>query len=469
VVEYERMKLSISDAKERFSEGTWNLLVMGGSFLIYVLIVLALRQSGLFYILALLPIVIGALFAGVRGGALMALAATLFIVLCVTLREGYPWPTYDTRNIILIFVASWAVAIGLGWLSSREQRRRELWNRLYAEAEEERRKLSAILEATTDAVIAVDNDGDVILVNPAAERAFNLKAGRLMGAPLSTTMSGEPILGLFMRAVHSGEAIQREVSTQQGHTLNASVSPVQGVGWVAVMQDITRFKEMEQMKNDMLTTVSHDLKNPITSIQGFVDLIAMTGPVNEQQRGFISRVKNATANMGALINDLLDIAWIETGMQMSKVPCTIPELVEPVVQSFQEQAASKKLSLQVEPLDGLPTVSGNPERLRQVLANLVSNAIKYTPNGGRVTVRGNAQDGKVILEVEDTGIGIAADDLPKIFDRFFRTEDVFTQAVEGTGLGLSIVKSIVERHGGEVAVESQPGAGSTFRVTLPVD
>jgi signal transduction histidine kinase len=233
------------------------------------------------------------------------------------------------------------------------------------------------------------------------------------------------------------------------------------------MQDITHLKEMERMKDEMVSTVSHDLKNPITSIQGFVDLIAMAGPVNERQRAFIDKVKKATADMGALINDLLDIAWIETGMKMSIVPCAIPELVEPVVQKFREQAASKRLSLQVEPLDGLPTVSGDPQRLRQVLSNLVGNAIKYTPDGGRITVRGNAQNGKVILEVEDNGIGIAPDDLPKVFDRFFRAEDTFIQTVEGTGLGLSIVKSIVERHGGEVTVESQLGEGSTFRVTLP--
>jgi signal transduction histidine kinase len=234
-----------------------------------------------------------------------------------------------------------------------------------------------------------------------------------------------------------------------------------------VMQDITHLKEMERMKDEMLATVSHDLKNPITSIQGFVDLITMAGPVNDQQRTFVNKVKKATSAMGALINDLLDIAWIEAGMEMNKVPCAIPELVEWVVQEFQDQANDKKLSLQVEPLDGLPTAYGDPERLRQVLANLVSNAIKYTPNGGRITVRGDTRDGKVILEVEDTGIGIGPDDLPRIFDRFFRAEDEFTQAVEGTGVGLSIVKSIVERHGGEVTVESQPGRGSTFRVILP--
>jgi PAS domain S-box-containing protein len=461
------MKLSVSKIKEVYPEETWKFLAMGGSFLIYALIVLTFKTSSYFYILALLPIVIGAFLEGIRGGVLMALAATLFIAISITLREGYPWTAHHSRNVMLVFIASWATAIGLGWLSNREQQRREVWNRLYAEAEEERRKLSAILAATTDAVIAIDDEGDVILINLAAERTFNLRAERLLGIPLSTTMSGEPLLGLFMQAVHCDQAIQREVRTQKGRTLNASVSPVRGVGWVAVMQDVTHLKEMGRMKDEMLATVSHDLKNPITSIQGFVDLISMAGSLNEQQTAFIKKVKKATSDMGALINDLLDIAWIESGMQMNKVPCAIPALVEPLVQKFQEQATDKKLSLQMESLDELPTVHGDPERLHQMLANLISNAIKYTPEGGRVTVRGGTRDGKLVLEVVDTGVGIAPGDLPKIFDRFFRAEDEFTQTVEGTGLGLSIVKSIVERHNGEIFVESQLGVGSTFRVILP--
>lgn len=460
------MKLPIGKVQLHRRE-TWKLLVMVGSLLIYVLLALALTPSGQFFVLALLPVVVGAYLEGIAGGTLMALGATLSILLSISLKESYPWPDHQIFSAGLVLAASWITAIGLGWITSRERERQDIQNRQHAKAEEELEWLSAVLKAATDAVIAVDEDGNVILLNPAAERTFNLKSDRLLNAPLSSTMSGEPIAGLFLRAMHRGQPLQQEISTLQGRTLNASLSPVQGVGWVAVMQDITRFKEMEQMKDEMLSTVSHDLRNPITSIQGFVDLISLVGPVNEKQAFFIGKVKKATAEMGSLINGLLDIAWIESGMEFNKEPCAVPDLIETVAHKFQDQAAQKKLSLQTEITDDLPQIRGDPERLRQALSNLVINAIRYTPEGGQVTVRGQTQNGQVIMEVKDSGIGISASDLPKIFDRFFRAENEFTQATEGTGLGLGIAKTIVEKHGGEITVESQPDEGSTFRIALP--
>jgi signal transduction histidine kinase len=182
----------------------------------------------------------------------------------------------------------------------------------------------------------------------------------------------------------------------------------------------------------------------------------------------VERIKAATANMTQLITDLLDLGKIEAGLEIEMMPCDLKDITESVVISLQEWAEGKGIELRVELPKNVPAVQGNPTRLRQVLTNLVDNALKYTPNGGTVTVGVAVENGSVTVWVQDTGIGISLDHLPHVFEKFYRVEMEETSDVVGTGLGLAIAKSIIEVHGGCIWVESEPGMGSTFSFNLPV-
>ncbi|MGQ9626284.1 MAG: GAF domain-containing protein [Anaerolineae bacterium] len=338
---------------------------------------------------------------------------------------------------------------------------------LYDQAELERRKLSAILEGTADAVIALDDEGKVILVNPAARRAFGFNPGQILDRPLSQTIPNEPLIALFVQAAREWKVATTEIETPEGRTLHAAVSPVEGVGWAIIMRDITHLKELDRLKSDLIAMVSHDLKNPITTIKGFVELLGVAGKLNEDQRGFVKRIEQAANNMINLIDDLLDIAKIEAGLELHVEPCKMTDLILEVMDAMKSQAIAKSLRVYAQVSTSLPPVKGDKERLKQVIANLLSNAIKYTPPGGKVTVRAECQNGQVVVEVEDTGIGISPQDQEQLFQKFYRVRTAESAGIEGTGLGLAIVKSIVEQHGGKVFVRSELGIGSTFGFLLP--
>jgi two-component system NtrC family sensor kinase len=198
-----------------------------------------------------------------------------------------------------------------------------------------------------------------------------------------------------------------------------------------------------------------------------VELIDRVGPVNEQQREFIRRVQISVHSITALINDLLDLGRIEAGFDVRKEIVPISPIIHYAIDGLRGRASEKSLEMRVEIRDDLPHVLGNPVRLRQMASNLVSNAIKYTPAGGNISISAHAEDGQIILQVADNGPGIPANDQPYIFDKFYRASNVPLDA-PGTGLGLAIVKSIVENHLGRIWVDSALGQGTVFTVVLPI-
>jgi len=348
---------------------------------------------------------------------------------------------------------------------------------LYEQTEEERSRLQAILTSTADAVIATDAQQRILLVNPAAAQAFRLDPHQAVGRPFQEVLTHEGLRNLFARAAALDHGFTEEltVETPEGKAqiLYANVAPVLGaggtiLGHVADMQDITTLKELDKMKSEFVSTVSHDLKTPLTAIRGFADLVALTGPLADQQKEFIGKIREITVEMAALISDLLDIGKIEAGIEMAREPCDMGVLAGEVVSSFEFRAKEKDITVQMDVSQPVPTVIGDPHRLKQVLMNLVGNAIKYTPNGGKVWVRIVAEDGRLITAVQDTGVGIAARDQKQLFQKFYRVRSEETAHIEGTGLGLAIARSIVERHGGRIWVESEPGKGSTFAFSLPL-
>jgi two-component system NtrC family sensor kinase len=335
--------------------------------------------------------------------------------------------------------------------------------RLYNRSEAERVKLETILTQTEDGVIVVDPENRLLLINRTAAEAFEA-ADPQLGRSLVETLDHPQILAL-LRA--PGRAPRREeIELKDGRVVNAQRTPIDGVGQAVVMQDITHLKELDRIKSEFVTTVSHDLRSPLTAILGYVDLIGRTGEVSEQQREFIQRVRTSVEHITALISDLLDLGRIEAGLDSARETTPLPVLARYVVETLRGTAEQHALTMEADLPGDLPMVTGDPIRLRQMIANLLENAIKYTPAGGRVRIEAVAEADQVILRVIDSGPGIPPAEQPYLFDKFFRASNV-PEEVAGTGLGLSIVKSIVDSHDGRIWVESSLGKGSRFTVVLP--
>ena len=335
--------------------------------------------------------------------------------------------------------------------------------RLYQKTEADLRKLETVLTQTEDAVLLVDLENRLLMANGSACQAFGVD-GVLIGRSLVESFD-DPSLFELVRA--PGNLPRRsEILVADGRVFNAQRTPIPGVGQAVVMQDITHLKELDRIKSEFVTTVSHDLRSPLTAILGYVELIGRAGPVNEQQAEFIRRVRVSVEHITALISDLLDLGRIEAGLDSAKEPVPLAALARYAVDGLRGVAETRGLNLETELPEDLPLLAGDPIRLRQMIGNLIENAIKYTPQGGCVRVDAYADQDQVILRVHDTGRGISPADQPYLFDKFYRAGNVSGDTT-GTGLGLSIVKSIVDQHHGRVWVESAIGKGSCFTVVLP--
>jgi two-component system NtrC family sensor kinase len=332
----------------------------------------------------------------------------------------------------------------------------------------ERRQLEAVLISTEEGILLVEDDetDKVILANDAVRRSFNM-AHDVTGQPLEDVLRDEILKDVFRRAKESAATAHAEIPISDDQTLNANVSPIPGVGRVAVMQDITYLKELDRMKSEFVSTVSHDLRSPLTSVKGFADLLPVVGELNDQQLYFLEKIRNGVDTVTGMIGDLLDLGRIEAEVRMDMTTCDMRDIIEKSVAGQENHAELKKQTLEVQIVPDLPSVLGNPLRLTQVLSNLVSNAVKYTPEGGHILVDALIKDGQVVVKIQDDGIGISKDDLPHIFDKFYRVDRPETEGIVGSGLGLSIVKTIVEKHRGRIWVDSEVGEGTTFAIVLP--
>jgi signal transduction histidine kinase len=375
--------------------------------------------------------------------------------------------------------------------------------RLFEAAEQGRQRLAAILASTPDGVIVTDHTNRVLLVNPAAEAAFGLSGKPVVGCPVAQVLgSAHRELAVLLtapagnaRAAPAGSApaggngavpaeeaallpATGEFTSAQGRTLFASASPIisadgSTLGRVCVLRDVTHFKQLDDMKSEFVATVSHDLRAPLTLIRGYATMLPMVGALTEKQKFFADKILSSSEQMTALINDLLDLGRIEAGVGLVRETVLPQQLIDEVIERVAPQAASGQLKLRVEAPANLPTLSGDPVLLRQALTNLVENAIKYTGVGGEVVLRARLAapppgPAGLVFAVSDTGVGVAPADQLHLFEKFFRVRQRGRTQAKGSGLGLAIVRSIVERHGGRVWVDSQLGAGSTFSMVIPL-
>ncbi|MDP2234509.1 MAG: ATP-binding protein, partial [Actinomycetota bacterium] len=243
------------------------------------------------------------------------------------------------------------------------------------------------------------------------------------------------------------------------------------IGCVVSLHDVTAEREIALMKNEFVSMVSHELRTPLTSIKGYVDLIVdgEAGEINDIQREFLQIVQENSDRLVTLINDLLDISRIESGRVHLKIePLNIADVIAGVMETFRVVADQSDVVTAMRVARGLPRVAADRDRVGQVLMNLVSNAIKYSPGGGSVTASAHRRGDMVVIEVADTGMGISAEDQKHLFEKFYRVDNTLTREIGGTGLGLSVCKSIVELLGGSIGARSETGKGSAFHFSLPV-
>jgi PAS domain S-box-containing protein len=347
-------------------------------------------------------------------------------------------------------------------------------------AQETSLRLASIVESSDDAIIGWSPDLRITSWNPGAERMYGYAAEEALGQPFPMLVPADrrhEIEG-FVERLRRGEHLQGQETVwlrKDGRPIDVSltISATRDeadrlTGFSTIARDVTERKAIERLKDEFLATVSHELRTPLSAIRGHIELVldGDAGPVTELQRQFLDIATQSTDRLGALINDLLDMEKIEAGkMQIRQEPVDLAVVLHGVVSTFRHEAERKGLGFRAEIADRL-VVIGDQDRLIQVFANLVSNAIKYTPRG-EIGVEAARRAGRVVVAVHDTGIGIAAEDRPQLFSKFFRSQDRAVRAAGGTGLGLVIAKGIVERHGGTIEVESEKGAGTRFTVTLP--
>ncbi len=334
---------------------------------------------------------------------------------------------------------------------------------LYHRTESERRKLETVIKDTQSGVIVVDPDNRVMMLNRTIKEAFEVQ-GDFFGRSAAEVFDHPGLLELLRSDRKASR--REEISVNDGRIFSVQKSSINSVGYSIVMHDITHLKDLDRIKSEFVTTVSHDLRSPLTAILGYVELIERAGPLSDQQEEFVDRVRISVEHIADLVSDLLDLGRIEAGLDTTKERTPIGVLMHYALDGVRNPLIAKGLRLETRLQEGLPFVNGDPIRLRQMVGNLLENAMKYTPQGGTIYVEAEAEDEQVILRIRDTGPGIPPLDQPYLFDKFFRASNIPAEA-PGTGLGLSIVKSIVDQHNGRIWVESELGKGATFTVVLP--
>ena len=346
---------------------------------------------------------------------------------------------------------------------------------------DDRAKMAATLTAMQEGVIVLAHNGAITLMNPSMTRMMERMVGRkdadVVGRTYLEVTRHTRLNDFITRVLAEGAPAATEITFGTGpeRTFQVQASPLaqstdRSPGLVLVFHDITDLRRLEQVRKDFVANVSHELRTPLTAIKGYIEALQEGAFDDQAQRDqFLDTIRKQTDRLNLIITDLLLLAKIESGqVPLKQAPLSLAGVIDRTVSLLRRQLEQKRHTVQVRIPEDLPLIFGDEERLAQVFSNLLDNAIKYTPDHGTITITAEAGDDFIVAHVEDTGIGIPLNDLPRIFERFYRVDKARSRELGGTGLGLSIVKHLVESHGGTVTVESLPGRGTKFRVMLPV-
>jgi PAS domain S-box-containing protein len=382
--------------------------------------------------------------------------------------SGYLVPPLKTDDIVDAVESCIKNAHRVGdWLRKEVNRTTASLQKRAQTSEAEHARLEAVFNNIHDSVMILNQQNIIAFVNPAMCRAFGINAKDAVGKPFLDVLKHPDLLTLITRADTNDPYQYYEVSFPDGRVGNAQFVAIRDVGYALTMQDITYLKEIDRIRREFVSTVSHDLRSPLTSVIGYSELINRAGPLNEQQREFVHRIQDSIQHITSLINDLLDIGSLEAGIDTRREFVQLEGILRYTIDMLHGQIKTKHLTIKTEIAPALPPLRANPIRLRQVLDNVVGNAIKYSHDGGEIFISIHSEGNQVILQVTDQGPGIPPADQPHIFDKFYRATNIGPD-VEGSGLGLAIVKSIVENHQGRIWVESTVGKGSSFFIVIPV-
>ena len=343
-----------------------------------------------------------------------------------------------------------------------------------------RRDLEDVLASLQDAVLVVDAQSRLRFVNGAALRLFQLRIEEVLGANLLEALPSFGLDAAMRAALQNGQSSAQELHlyAPQVREVFLRVAPVYSgagaeVGAVAIVQDMTELRHLERVRRDFVANASHELRTPIANIRATAETLLHDPNDSKLIERFLPPLISEAERLSRLVSDLLNLARAEADEKPAHGPVELRETVTSVVDSLRDKAARHDIEIEWNPeSDGTqPRINGDAAALEQVAFNLLDNALSYTPRGGQValSLRQKNEKSATILEVRDSGIGIPPDDLPRIFERFYRVDKARSRSEGGTGLGLAIVKHIVENHGGHVEVDSEEGKGTTFRVELPTN
>jgi two-component system, OmpR family, phosphate regulon sensor histidine kinase PhoR len=359
----------------------------------------------------------------------------------------------------------------------------------------ERNRSGAILRSMVEGVGVIDAQERLVFSNQAFSDILNRDSASSEGRPLIEVIRNTELLGLIRRALGGEEGLQSDIvmGTVQQRSFSVTAAPVKALeagavsdrafparaglpaeekpsGAIVVLHDVTELRRLERVRQDFVANVSHEFKTPLTAIQGFAETL-LAGAIEDptSNRRFLEIIRDHAIRLARLTDDLLKLARIEAGkLEVQFFPVVVIDLVERCAETALLKAHRKQIALEINVPQELPPMRGDAGLLRDVLQNLLDNAIQYTPSGGRIHVSAATRDHEVVLTVADTGIGIPLADQERIFERFYRVDAARSREAGGTGLGLSIAKHIVEVHGGRLLVESEVGLGSKFSFSIPL-
>lgn len=321
-----------------------------------------------------------------------------------------------------------------------------------------------IFRSTSDGILTAVSSGTIESINPSAASMLGITVEEALGKMPDNLFPQNPaMVNLFKRKGNQSLDVRlpkRRLALGLGTTLADGRRLV-------LLQDVTEKQELESRREALITTMAHDLRNPISALSGFAELVEKFGELNPQQQKFMTRIRQTTSKLYDVVGSLVDLAWIEAGMPLTHRPIDLAILIDRVVTQLSGLALDKQITMAVSVQDPMPTVMGDPGRLQTTIYNLLHNAILYSYPEQTVVIHAWGDTNEAYCSVADRGIGVADDELELVFDRLYRSRDERVRELPGGGLGLTMARTIITRHGGDIWASSNFGVGSTFTFVLP--
>ncbi|HSP55903.1 MAG TPA: ATP-binding protein [Dehalococcoidia bacterium] len=379
----------------------------------------------------------------------------------VAIRSGDASHHLDTRG------SGGAAALNTAFNQMAQNVRETLQNATEAES-----RLIAALDASIDAILALDRGARITFANDAARKLFGPRGEDLVGSPVAYFVPDDRLVGALRSSSEGHTSLSLTIERPNKSYLQAVTTPITGGGdWAAlvVFHDLSETLRTEQMRRDFIANVSHELRTPLAAIKSVIETLE-SGAKDEPESaaGFLSLADSEVDRLVQMVEELLELSRLESGdLSLACNQLDIAAILHSAVERMRRQAERAGLQLSLEVSPALPPVSGDADVIERAVVNLVHNAVKFTPEGGAIRVSASPADGAVSITVNDTGVGIPPEDLPRIFERFYKGDR--SRGGSGTGLGLAVARHAAEAHGGSIHALSQPGEGSTFTLSLPAD